>query len=79
MDNFTITSNLVRDFLEHFKNPDANKLPLPIPDPFIMPDRIYPIMGVEVATTNVTAYGISRVKIENFTSDLVEMKVCTGT
>ena len=79
VDNFTITSNLVRDFLEHFKNPDANNLPLPIPDPFIMPDRIYPVMGVKVATTNVTAYGISRVKIENFTSDLVEMKVCTGT
>lgn len=75
VDNFTITSDLVRDFLEHFKNPDANNLPLPIPDPFIMPDRIYPVMGVKVSTTNVTASGISRVKIESFSSDIVGMKV----
>lgn len=52
-------------------------MPLPIPDPMFMPDRVYNLLA-EVSTTNVTAFGVSRIRVENFTSDIVEMKVHFG-
>lgn len=67
-------SELVKKFLEHFKNPDSINLPLPVPDPMPMPDREYPLL-VRVSTTDVKALGVSRLKIANLTSDIVEMKV----
>lgn len=72
--NMIKMSEFIKKFLEHFKQPDAMNTPLPVPDPMVMPDRTYPL-GVKVTTTNVTAYGISRLRIENFTSNVVEMKV----
>lgn len=72
--NFSKSSELIKKFLDHFKNPDSIHMPLPIPDPMIMPDRIYNLV-VEVSTTNVTAFGVSRIRVQNFTSDIVEMKV----
>ncbi len=65
----------MKKFIEHFKSQDSMNLPLPIPDPLIMPDRIYPILGVKVSTINVTAHGVSRIRVENFTANAVEMKV----
>lgn len=70
-------SDLVKKFLEHFKNPDSMNMPLPLPDPLPMPDRVYPLLA-RVLTTNVSAFGVSRLKIENFTSDIVEMKVSSS-
>lgn len=69
-----MNSELVKKFLDHFKTSNSTNLPLPIPDPFFMPDRVYSV-GVKMSTTNVTAYGVSRLKVENFTMDAVEMKV----
>ena len=68
-------SELIKNFVEHFKNPEAATRPLPIPDPMFMPDRIYPILTLKVSTTNVTAFGVSHIRVRNFTSDAVKMKV----
>lgn len=69
-------SELIKRFLEHFKNPNSVNMPLPVPDPLPMPDRVYQLLA-KVSTTNVQAFGVSRLKIENLTSDIVEMKVGT--
>lgn len=65
--------------MEHFKNPDSIHMPLPIPDPLVMPDRVYSLGLNKVSTMNVTAFGVSRIRVENFTSDLVDMKVKYGS
>lgn len=70
-------SDLVKKFMEHFKNPDSMNMPLPVPDPLPMPDREYPLLA-KVYTSNVSAFGVSHLKIENLTSDFVEMKVHFG-
>ena len=68
-------SEMIRNFLDHFKNPDAATKPLPIPDPLIMPDRVYPILHLNVLTTHVTAHGVSHIRVRNFTADAVKMQV----
>lgn len=71
-------SDTVLKFLEHFKNPDSVNMPLPLPDPMSMPNRTYQIMTASVTTTNVKAYGVSRMRINNFILDVVDMKMNFG-
>lgn len=73
--NLVKGSELIKNFMEHFKNAEAASRPLPIPDPMVMPDRIYPILATKVSTTNVTAFGVSHIRVRNFTADAVKMKV----
>jgi hypothetical protein len=70
-------SELIKNLLEHFKNPEAATRPLPIPDPLVMPDRVYPIFSMKVLTTFVTAFGVSHIRVRNFTADAVSMQVST--
>lgn len=66
--NFSKSSELMKTFLDHFKNSDFQYI---CGCPFLILHNL----GVKLSTTNVTAFGISKIRVENFTSDIVEMKV----
>nr|XP_018914135.1 PREDICTED: uncharacterized protein LOC109042037 [Bemisia tabaci]XP_018914137.1 PREDICTED: uncharacterized protein LOC109042037 [Bemisia tabaci]XP_018914138.1 PREDICTED: uncharacterized protein LOC109042037 [Bemisia tabaci]XP_018914139.1 PREDICTED: uncharacterized protein LOC109042037 [Bemisia tabaci] len=72
-------SEEVRAVLEHYKDPDPVGLPNdPVPDPMPIPDIKHSFSLHTMTLRNITVHGLSKFRIDNAFSDLVDMQVSMG-
>ncbi|CAH0392545.1 unnamed protein product [Bemisia tabaci] len=68
-------SEEVRAVLEHYKDPDPVGLPNdPVPDPMPIPDIKHSFSLHTMTLRNITVHGLSKFRIDNAFSDLVDMQ-----